>query len=174
MVESDSDLEDKINLQYHDGNNTPYLVPWKNFYFDAENANDYSRLLKYLTRQKVYHPICVVGFIKSIDEYRIGKYCLKMEVVSDEENRRIVIELYFESIKIYDELISRGNYKIIVYTKFRFYREKEWIAPNDKKLDEENYSNQGSHRSKSVYITDEGIQLAKKLLIKYQITDWEN
>ena len=39
----------------------------------------------------------------------------------------------------------------------------------------EDYIRQGSRpsRSKSVYITDSGMELAKKLMEKYQIKDWE-
>ena len=41
-------------------------------------------------------------------------------------------------------------------------------------LDEEDYIRQGSHpsRSKSVYLTDSGIDYAKKLMEKYDIEDW--
>ncbi len=41
------------------------------------------------------------------------------------------------------------------------------------KLDEEDYIRQGSYRSKSVTITEEGIKLAQNLLNKYDIKDWE-
>ena len=40
-------------------------------------------------------------------------------------------------------------------------------------LDEGDYIRQGSYRSKSVAITDEGIKLARALLSKYNIKDWE-
>ncbi len=40
-------------------------------------------------------------------------------------------------------------------------------------LDEDNYISQGNYRSKSVAITDEGIKLARNLLNKYNINDWE-
>ena len=40
-------------------------------------------------------------------------------------------------------------------------------------LDDEDYIRQGSYRSKSVTITDEGIKLARNLLNKYNIKDWE-
>ena len=40
-------------------------------------------------------------------------------------------------------------------------------------LDEDDYIRQGSYRSKSVAITDEGIKLARNLLNKYNINDWE-
>lgn len=40
-------------------------------------------------------------------------------------------------------------------------------------LDEEDYIRQGSHRSKSVAITEEGIKLAQNLMNKYNITDWK-
>ena len=40
-------------------------------------------------------------------------------------------------------------------------------------LDDEDYIRQGSYRSKSVAITDEGIKLARDLLNKYNIKDWE-
>lgn len=63
LVEDNSDLEDKINLQYYDKKGVSYLVSWKNFYFDSENENDFSRLLRYLTNKRVYHPICVVGYM---------------------------------------------------------------------------------------------------------------
>ena len=42
------------------------------------------------------------------------------------------------------------------------------------KLDDEDYIRQGSHpsRTKSVYITEEGIKKAKELMEKYRIEDW--
>lgn len=40
-------------------------------------------------------------------------------------------------------------------------------------LDEEGYIRQGSHRSKSVAITSEGIKLSRELLAKYNISDWK-
>ena len=39
-------------------------------------------------------------------------------------------------------------------------------------LDEENYICQGSYRSKSVVITEEGMKFAQELLEKYNISDW--
>ena len=40
-------------------------------------------------------------------------------------------------------------------------------------LDEDDYIRQGSYRSKSVAITDEGIKLARNLMNKYNIKDWK-
>lgn len=40
-------------------------------------------------------------------------------------------------------------------------------------LDKENYIRQGSHRSKSVAITEEEMKLSRELLSKYNIIDWE-
>ncbi len=40
-------------------------------------------------------------------------------------------------------------------------------------LDDEDYIRQGSYRSKSVVLTEEGIKLARNLLNKYNIKDWE-
>jgi len=40
-------------------------------------------------------------------------------------------------------------------------------------LDVEDYIRQGSHRSKSVAITDTGVELSKELLDKYNIADWK-
>ena len=42
------------------------------------------------------------------------------------------------------------------------------------KLDDEDYIRQGSHpsRTKSVYITEEGIKRAKELMEKYGVEDW--
>ncbi len=40
-------------------------------------------------------------------------------------------------------------------------------------LDEEDYIRQGSHRSKSVAITEEGIKLAQNLMEKFNIADWK-
>ncbi len=41
------------------------------------------------------------------------------------------------------------------------------------KLDEEDHIRQGSHRSKSVYITKTGEARAKALMEKYGIEDWK-
>lgn len=50
---------------------------------------------------------------------------------------------------------------------------KEYDFDVINKLDEEDYINQGSYRSKSVAITEEGERLAKELLDKYNISDWK-
>lgn len=81
LVEDNSDLEDKINLQYYDKKGVSYLVSWKNFYFDSENENDFSRLLQ-----------------------------------------------------IYEQLKDKKECKVIIYALFKFYHEKEWIAPDEKKF----------------------------------------
>ncbi len=39
-------------------------------------------------------------------------------------------------------------------------------------LDEKDYIRQGSHRSKSMYITKEGETKAKELMEKYNVADW--
>ena len=39
-------------------------------------------------------------------------------------------------------------------------------------LDEKDYIRQGSHRSKSMYITKEGEAKAKELMEKYNVVDW--
>ena len=134
LVENNSDLEDKINLQYYDGKGVPYLVSWKDFYFDSENENDFGRLLRCLTNKKVYHPICVVGYIKSISEYQTGKFCIKLETVSDEKNKRVAIAIYYENNQIYEQFKDKNDCKIITYAYFKFYRKNEWIAPDDKKF----------------------------------------
>ena len=134
LVEENSDIEDKISLQYYDGKGVPYLVSWKDFYFDSEKENDFSRLLRYLIHKKVYHPICVVGYIKSISEYRTGRFCIKLETVSDEENKRVAIQIYFENNLIYEKFKDKNDCKIITYAYFKFYHENEWIAPDGKKF----------------------------------------
>lgn len=134
IVEDNSDLEDKINLQYRDWKDIPYIVPWKNFYFDSEKDGEYNHLLKYLTNEKVYHPICIVGFVKSVSEYQEQKFCLKYESVSEEKNKRIVVEIYFANKNIYDNLLEKEHCKVIVYTKFKFHRKNEWTAPDGKKF----------------------------------------
>lgn len=134
LVEYNSDLEDKINLQYYDKKGVSYLVSWKNFYFDSENENDFSRLLRYLTNKKVYHPICVVGYIKSISSYQTGRFRINLEPVSEGENKRVAIAVYFESNQIYEQLKDKKECKVIIYALFKFYHEKEWIAPDEKKF----------------------------------------
>ena len=134
LLEDNSDLENKINLQYYTEKGDPYLVPWKNFYFDSENENDFNRLLRYLTNKRVYHPICVVGYIKSISEYQTGRFCIKLETMSDEGNKRVAVEIYFENNRIYERFKDKKDCKIITYAYFKFYRKKDWNSPDGKKF----------------------------------------
>ena len=82
----------------------------------------------------MYHPICVVGYIKSISEYQTGRFCINYETVSDEENKRVAIAVYFENNQIYEQFRDENNCKIITYANLKFYRENEWAAPDDKKF----------------------------------------
>lgn len=134
LVEDNSDLEGKINLQYYDKKGDPYLVPWKDFYYGSENKNDMNRLLRYLINKKVYHPICVSGYIKSISEYKTGRFCIKMESVLDEGNKRISIAIFFENKQVYKKFKEKTDCKIITYAYFKFYSERKWVAPNGKKF----------------------------------------
>ena len=66
----------------------------------------------------------------------------------------------------------------------RFTEEKEFKSAKDffawkgynfdtiNELDNEDFIHQGKYRSKSVYITEKGIEEAKKLLEKYKIKDY--
>ena len=132
LVESNSDLEDIINLQFYDWKDAPYFVPWKKFYFDSDYENDYHKLLSYLINEKVYHPICLVGYIKSLSEYKPGKFCIEFEPVSDKENSRIVIGIYFEDVQIYEQFNDKGACKIAIYSNFKYYNKKKWISPDGK------------------------------------------
>ena len=53
-----------------------------------------------------------------------------------------------------------------------FYAWKGYDFGVINKLDEEEPIHQGRYRSKSVYLTEKGIEEAKKLLEKYNISDW--
>lgn len=60
--------------------------------------------------------------------------------------------------------------------KFNFGLDMTWKGYDFNvinELDEEDYIRQGSRRSKSVLITKDGEQLARELLEKYNINDWE-
>lgn len=50
---------------------------------------------------------------------------------------------------------------------------KGYLFDTLNELDDEDYIRQGSHRSKSVAITEEGIALARTLMEKYHIEDWK-
>ena len=53
-----------------------------------------------------------------------------------------------------------------------FYAWKGYDFDTLNELDDENYIHQGSHRSKSVYLTEMGKEYARSLLEKYGIDDW--
>ena len=89
-------------------------------------------IVLYLTSEKVFHPLCVVGYIKSISEYRIGKFCIKLEPVSIKKNERVTIDIYFENNRIYEQFSNKKDCKIIIYANFKFYQKKEWTAPDKK------------------------------------------
>lgn len=134
MVENNADLEEKINLQFYDWKNKAYLVQWKKFYYDSEKDYDYEKLLKYLIGGQVYHPICIDGYIKSVEEYQKDKYCLKLEPVLKEDGERVAISVYFHNEQIYRYLAGKENSRIVVYTKFKFYRKNEWDSPDKQKF----------------------------------------
>lgn len=141
MVENDSDLEELVNLQFYDWDNKPFIVPWKNFYYDMEIENDYERMLRYIKKNKVYHPICLIGLIKSIGKYRkdnYDRYYIKLESVSISEKERISITVYFSDEKMYSELLEKEGSKIVLYSKVKFYRSKDWIAPDKKVITYQN------------------------------------
>ena len=54
-----------------------------------------------------------------------------------------------------------------------FYAWKGYDFGVINKLDEEELIHQGRYRSKSVYLTEKGKEEAKKLLEKYNISDWK-
>lgn len=59
--------------------------------------------------------------------------------------------------------------------RFSLEENKTWKGYPFQTLDErekEGLINQGSHRSKSVHISEEGLEKAKELLARYNIKDW--
>ena len=57
-------------------------------------------------------------------------------------------------------------------TAKNFYAWKGYNFDIINKLDDEDFISQGKYRNKSVYITEKGIEEAKKLLEKYKIKDY--
>ena len=85
--------------------------------------------------------------------------------------------------KITPEKVMRELTMVLMYLS-RFNEDNRFSSSMDiswkgydfgiiNELDEDDYIRQGSYRSKSVAITDEGIKLARNLLNKYNIKDWE-
>ena len=60
------------------------------------------------------------------------------------------------------------NFKTAKY----YYAWKGYNFDIINKLDDEDFISQGKYRSKSVYITEKGMEEAKKLLEKYKIKDY--
>ena len=56
------------------------------------------------------------------------------------------------------------------YSTDRAWKGYDWDILD--KLDEEEYINRGSYKSKSLYLTDEGLEYAQQILAKYNISDW--
>lgn len=84
-----------------------------------------------------------------------------------------------------DEAMRELTMALIYLSRFseknRFSDEKAYYAWKGydfdilNELDEKDFIRQGNHpsRTKSVYITDDGINYAKEILAKYGIEDWE-
>lgn len=64
-----------------------------------------------------------------------------------------------------------NNRRSYTDTDIGFYAWKGYDFDTLDELDEEDYIRQGSHRSKSVYLTKEGIKKAQELLEKYMAFD---
>jgi hypothetical protein len=133
MVESNNDLANKIKLQFRDYYSKSYFILWKNFYFDSLRDNDYSSLLKYLKGKKIYHPICIDGFIKSVNEYQPDKYCLKLEPVKikNDETKRVAVTVYFDN-SVYDLCKGIEGKRMVIYGKYKFDRMNDWASPDGK------------------------------------------
>lgn len=77
MVENNSELNNKVELQFLDRHGNVIDIPWNRFYYDTFAEKGYEKLLRYLRGRQVYHPICVDGFIKEIKKLK-EHYILKL------------------------------------------------------------------------------------------------
>lgn len=81
-----------------------------------------------------------------------------------------------------DEAVKELTMLLMYLT--RFHEKDRFIESSDmawkgydfsiiNKLDDEDYIEQGSHRSKSIVITEKGLGFSRELLNKYNIDDWK-
>ena len=64
-------------------------------------------------------------------------YELLTKIVTNQtidENNPMPYEFKFENNQIYDQFRDKSDCKIITYANFRFYQEKEWTAPDERKF----------------------------------------
>ncbi|MDR2600343.1 MAG: hypothetical protein LBC73_08710 [Oscillospiraceae bacterium] len=131
-VESNTDLEDTLKLKFHDWNGNAFFIPWKHFYFDADNDNDYSRLSKLLTKEKRYHPLCIAGYIRSVlkinSENQNDLYKLKLENVLRADGKWVSIDLWFNGTGINNYLADTEGSKAVIYTRFSYKGNQPWTS----------------------------------------------
>lgn len=88
------------------------------------------------------------------------------KIKADEAQRELTMILMYLSRFTEQDRFSKSN---------DFYAWKGYDFDVLNRLDDEDYIRQGSHpsRTKSVYLTESGIELARDLMQKYGIADWE-
>lgn len=103
-----------------------------------------------------------------------------MIIIDIKSGKRVVINM-INADEAMKELTMALIYLSRFYEENRLYNQKDYYAWKGydfdvlNELDNKNFIWQGKHpsKTKSVYITDEGINYAKAILAKYGIEDWE-
>ncbi len=108
---------------------------------------------------------------------------IRVPTIINSKNTLIALEREISMVKIDAKIAMEELTMMLIYLSH--FTERDRFANQDdkyawkgydfdvlNKLDEKDYIRQGSHRSKSMYITKEGESKAKELMEKYNVADW--
>lgn len=141
QVENNSDLEKKVELQFTDKLGNVINIPWNKFYYEADKEKDYGKLLKYLSKKKVYHPICIDGYIrevKSVKNYNIlNLEPTKITDDSSTNDERVSVSYFLSNEQLYDALKDKAGTRVVIYAQCNFNKSISWDSSKGKKVDGE-------------------------------------
>lgn len=130
QVEENSDLGEKVELQFTDKFGNIINIPWNKFYYEASKEKDYGKLLKYLSKKKIYHPICVDGYIRQIKIIN-NYYILDLEAIkiTDSLNggdERVSVSYFLSHEQIFKSLEGKEGARVVVYAQCNFIESVDW------------------------------------------------
>lgn len=137
LVENNSDLSEKVELQFSGKLGNIINIPWNKFYYEANKEKDYGKILKYLSHKKIYHPICIDGYIREVKSVK-HSYILKLEPIkitdnSSDNDERVSVIYFLSEKQIYESLKDNVGNRVVIYAHCKFYKSTPW----EKKFDEE-------------------------------------
>lgn len=123
-IEEKAELKKYLTLKFYNNRTKKYdEISWDDFFIEYDDKC-YVHAYKHIL-DKVFHPICFCGVIKSVSKptEKFSKYKISIYSVKVDEGKYVLLSILFDKLELFEKLKDWENKQIVVYGSNAYARQ---------------------------------------------------